>query len=93
MLKQQDLISQNYTRNEWTDKNISTDTFPTLKFIEYKKPINDHFYIEVDFAFIADEPDKWMPLETACGLVCSSGDSIPLPKDIDKLEQLYGLLK
>jgi len=93
MLKQQDLISQNYVRNEWTDKNSSDDTFETLKFIEYRKEINENFFIEIDFPFGADEPDEWKPLQVTCGLFCSSGGSIPLPMDIDKIEQIYGILK
>jgi len=93
IMKEQDLVNQNYVRHEWTDKNSSDDTFDTLKFIEYKKEINEHFFIEIDFAFEASEPDAWRSTSVLCGLFCSSGESVPLPIDIDKIEEIYGLLK
>jgi len=92
MINQQDLISHNYIKNEWFDKNDPKDTYNTLKFIEYKKEINEYFSIEVTFGFLAIGLDNWYSAETSCELN-GGGEFLQLPKDIEKLEQIYELLK
>lgn len=87
------MSEQGFTkREEWTEKDLPTDAFDTLKFVEYTRTLSANVYINIDFAYKASEFGKFDLQQVTAELCFNDEASVSLRPDFELIENLTAAL-
>lgn len=92
LITKENLLISGYVERTWYDTDSHTDTFKTLKFVEFSRQITPDARIALTFAYKASKENRYKFLERSMELILCNTEGIQLNCSLGELKTLADIL-